>query len=160
MPVLSRKLWKNLSQEQKEKRKESQRKWYTKPENKERKAMLNKKWCLENKEKRQESWRRYREKNRAKINEKTKKWRQENRETFNTKTRARYHAQTIQQRQSTMGNALDLGNNYFNDKAYRAVKTPDTTTITLGQSPEMVSLVGDYYKFSQSVGIATLCSAK
>ena len=51
MPVPSRKLWKNLSQEQKEKRKESQRKWYAKPENKERKAMLNKKWCLENKEK-------------------------------------------------------------------------------------------------------------
>ena len=82
MPVLSRKLWKNLSQEQKEKRKESQRKWYAKPENKERKTMLNKKWCLENKEKRQESWRRYRyqEKNRTKINEKTKKWRQENRD--------------------------------------------------------------------------------
>ena len=49
MPVPSRKLWKNLSQEQKEKRKESQRKWYAKPENKERKAMLNKKWCLETK---------------------------------------------------------------------------------------------------------------
>ena len=99
MPVLSRKLWKNLSQEQKEKRKESQRKWYAKPENKERKTMLNKKWCLENKEKRQESWRRYRyqEKNRAKINEKTKKWRQENRETFNAKTRARYHAKKIAQ---------------------------------------------------------------
>ena len=99
MPVLSRKLWKNLSQEQKEKRKESQRKWYAKPENKERKTMLNKKWCLENKEKRQESWRRYRyqEKNRAKTKEKTKKWRQENRETFNAKTRARYHAKKIAQ---------------------------------------------------------------
>ena len=97
MPVPCHKLWKNLSQEQKENRKESQRKWYAKPENKERKAMLKKKWCLENTEKRQESWRRYREKNRAKINEKSKKWRQEKRETFNAKTRARHHAKKIAQ---------------------------------------------------------------
>ena len=97
MPVLSRKLWKNLSQEQKEKRKESQRKWYAKPENKERKAILNKKWCLENKERRRESCRRYREKNRVMLNQKTKKWRQENRETFNAKTRARYQARKIEQ---------------------------------------------------------------
>ena len=93
MPVLSRKLWKNLSQEQKEKRKESQRKWYAKPENK---------------EKRQESWRRYRyqEKNTAKTKEKTKKWRQENRETFNAKTRARYHAKKIAQQ--VIGQESDL----------------------------------------------------
>ena len=106
MPVPSRKLWKNLSQEQKEKRKESQRKWYAKPENKEKKAMLNRKWCLENKEKRQESWRRYREKNRAKINETTRKWRQENRETFNAKARARYHAKKIAQQ--VIGQESDL----------------------------------------------------
>ena len=106
MPVPSRKLWKNLSQEQKEKRKESQRKWYAKPENKERKAILNKKWCLENTEKRQESSRRYQEKNRARINEKTKKWRQENRETFNAKTRARYHAKKIAQQ--VIGQESDL----------------------------------------------------
>ena len=106
MPILSSKLWKKLSQEQKEERKESQRKWYVKPENKERKTMLNKKWCLEKKEKRQESWRRYREKNRAKINEKTKKWRQGNRETFDAKTRARYHAKKIAQQ--VIGQESDL----------------------------------------------------
>ena len=106
MPVPSRKLWKNLSQEQKKKRQESQRKWYAKPESKERKAILNKKWCLENTEKRQESSRRYQEKNRARINEKTKKWRQENRETFNAKTRARYHAKKIAQQ--VIGQESDL----------------------------------------------------
>ena len=106
MPVPSRKLWKNLSQEQKEKRKERQRKWYAKPENKERKAMQNRKWCLENKDKRQESWRRYREKNRAKINEKTQKRRHENRETFNAERRARYHAKKIAQQ--VIGQESDL----------------------------------------------------
>ena len=106
MPVLSRKLWKNLSQEQKEKRKESQRKWYVKPENKERKTMLNKKWCLENKEKRQESWQRYQEKNRAKINEKTQKRRHENKETFNAERRARYHAKKIAEQ--VIGQESDL----------------------------------------------------
>ena len=99
-------MWKNLSQEQKKKRQESQRKWYAKPESKERKAILNKKWCLENTEKRQESSRRYQEKNRARINEKTKKWRQENRETFNAKTRARYHAKKIAQQ--VIGQESDL----------------------------------------------------
>ena len=88
------------------KKKGKPRKWYAKPENKERKAMLNKKWCLENKENHQESWRRYREKNRAKINEKTKKWRQENRETFNAKMRALYHAQKITQQ--VIGQESDL----------------------------------------------------
>ena len=49
--------------------------------------------------------------------------------------------------------SLDLGLITFDHKVYRANKTPDTTTLTAasGQSPQVVALDRDYYKFSRYV---------
>lgn len=67
-----------MTEEQKEKRREYQKKWYQ--ENKEKMREINKKWSQENKEKRRETNKKWNQNNKEKTRKASKKWKEKNKE--------------------------------------------------------------------------------